>query len=730
MPTIKDIAREAGVSCGTVSNVLNKKGNVRADKIRFVEEAVQQLGYSINESAQTLRKKHKRSIALLVPDMLSRHYINFYESISNYVRSYDYAVEIYSTNNLFRHEKDWLQKMISANVNCIISFPTYIGSGELYNSIPNSIFLVLVGPRPRGVLRPYMHVSFDYRQIANDIVAYILHKSYRNIAVFVDSVRFSEAFVLTIMQGLEKAGVSVTIYGSTNRNAIVRAFDFSEQPQPFDAIITSNILRANTVYRTFSIVSPEKNPEIITLSSKNTIFEDEFTCVCLDYAKLGTLLAESMIQALDNQKEIESSIILGTEGLNKRKPAIPYFSKHPQLRVLASEGYCSETLQKLLPQFRRISGIDVNLSFYPVSESLRNISEAQSSQTDILISDVNYFSALSSRFYLQKNALPELWADLHADIDAQDTYFPDISKNSCCFSFNTACQMLFYRADLFAEQSVRRNFYEHYYKDLDTPKCLRDYDEITQHFNRSSNPISPILYGASMTSILSDSFLEELFLQIHAEGGSLKDTSGNIHFDSPEILHALRQHLQRLSSSNATNLKFISTAIDEFIRGNSALSVFSTANAPIFNDNRYSALADCVRSYDIPGKKPIINCDVIGILQGSRAVEEAASFMKWVFHDSISNILTLISGQPIRKSATINTEILPLYPWLKHFNRSLESGILLSEAYTPYLFTTPLKSELITAITNGYNKLDMLHASMARVQALYERIDSSERKRA
>ena len=68
-----------------------------------------------------------------------------------------------------------------------------------------------------------MHVSFDYKQIANDITEYILHKSYRNVAVFVDSVRFSETFVLTIMQNLEKAGVGITIYGSTNRNAIVRA---------------------------------------------------------------------------------------------------------------------------------------------------------------------------------------------------------------------------------------------------------------------------------------------------------------------------------------------------------------------------------------------------------------------------------------------------------------------------------------------------------------------------
>ncbi|MBZ4252004.1 LacI family DNA-binding transcriptional regulator, partial [Streptococcus pneumoniae] len=38
MVTIKDIARVSGVSHGTVSNVLNKKGNVSAAKIKLVEE--------------------------------------------------------------------------------------------------------------------------------------------------------------------------------------------------------------------------------------------------------------------------------------------------------------------------------------------------------------------------------------------------------------------------------------------------------------------------------------------------------------------------------------------------------------------------------------------------------------------------------------------------------------------------------------------------------------------
>lgn len=43
MATIIDVARMAGVSQGTASNVLNGKGNVSSEKIKAVEEAAKSL---------------------------------------------------------------------------------------------------------------------------------------------------------------------------------------------------------------------------------------------------------------------------------------------------------------------------------------------------------------------------------------------------------------------------------------------------------------------------------------------------------------------------------------------------------------------------------------------------------------------------------------------------------------------------------------------------------------
>ena len=80
MATIKDIAKKAGVAQGTVSNVLNGKGNVSSDKIRRVLEAARQLGYVPNERAALLRKGTNDCLALVMPDSRARQYEDFYFS--------------------------------------------------------------------------------------------------------------------------------------------------------------------------------------------------------------------------------------------------------------------------------------------------------------------------------------------------------------------------------------------------------------------------------------------------------------------------------------------------------------------------------------------------------------------------------------------------------------------------------------------------------------------------
>lgn len=66
---IRDVAERAGVSVGTVSNVLNHRDKVSPDAVRRVREAIAELGYVRNDAARQLRVGRSSTVGLVVLDV-------------------------------------------------------------------------------------------------------------------------------------------------------------------------------------------------------------------------------------------------------------------------------------------------------------------------------------------------------------------------------------------------------------------------------------------------------------------------------------------------------------------------------------------------------------------------------------------------------------------------------------------------------------------------------------
>ena len=66
--SVKDVAARAGVSLGTVSNVLNRPDRVSAATRSRVEQAMAELGFVRNESARQLRAGTSRTLAYVMLD--------------------------------------------------------------------------------------------------------------------------------------------------------------------------------------------------------------------------------------------------------------------------------------------------------------------------------------------------------------------------------------------------------------------------------------------------------------------------------------------------------------------------------------------------------------------------------------------------------------------------------------------------------------------------------------
>ena len=72
MANMKEIARLAGVSLGTVSHVLNNSARVREPMRQRVLKAVQDAGYQPSELARGLRRDKTDMIGMIIPDITNR----------------------------------------------------------------------------------------------------------------------------------------------------------------------------------------------------------------------------------------------------------------------------------------------------------------------------------------------------------------------------------------------------------------------------------------------------------------------------------------------------------------------------------------------------------------------------------------------------------------------------------------------------------------------------------
>jgi len=98
MPSIKDVARLAGVSVGTVSNVLNRPEMVAGDTRRRVEAAVAQLGYVRNGSARQLRAGRSRTIAVVALDLTNPFFIDVLSGVETAAQDVDVNVMVVNSS--------------------------------------------------------------------------------------------------------------------------------------------------------------------------------------------------------------------------------------------------------------------------------------------------------------------------------------------------------------------------------------------------------------------------------------------------------------------------------------------------------------------------------------------------------------------------------------------------------------------------------------------------------
>ena len=99
--TIRDVAREAGVSVATVSHALTGYTDISAKTRQKIQETARRLGYQPNVNGRNLASKRSNRIALIIPDLLKRDRrdqttFRMIQGVYSYCSSHSLEVAVYA----------------------------------------------------------------------------------------------------------------------------------------------------------------------------------------------------------------------------------------------------------------------------------------------------------------------------------------------------------------------------------------------------------------------------------------------------------------------------------------------------------------------------------------------------------------------------------------------------------------------------------------------------------
>lgn len=188
--TIKDIARETGLSLATISKYLNHKKIQEKNRIR-IEKAIEHLGYKPNRTAQVLRSKRTMTVAILISDLGNYFWGAVISSITQFFVKYGYTVITCSFYYDSQKETEAIQDLILRNIDGVIMLP-YNSMDDHYSLLQKeNIPVVVLDQTPDSIGRlPVDYVTSDNYNGGVLLARHLLGKGHKKIHIL-DSASYS-----------------------------------------------------------------------------------------------------------------------------------------------------------------------------------------------------------------------------------------------------------------------------------------------------------------------------------------------------------------------------------------------------------------------------------------------------------------------------------------------------------------------------------------------------------
>jgi LacI family repressor for deo operon, udp, cdd, tsx, nupC, and nupG len=323
--TLQDVARHAGVSVRTASNVVNDFVYVSEDTRAKVRRAVEELGYRPNLVAKALRQGRSKVIAIGVPELVAPYFSDLCGCVVEEAKRRSYTTIIEQTGGLPAEERQLLTRPGAAHlIDGLIFSPLGLGAEELLE-LGASTPLVLLGERVDD--GPFDHVGIDNVAAARMMTSHLFQLGRRRVAAIGHradpSGRTAQFRTEGYHQARKAAGAGfdeelvVPVARFSRADGAVAMDRLLDLPRPPDAVFCYGDLLALGALRR-ALKRGLRVPDDLAIAGFDDIEDGRFSTPSLttigpDKAELARLAVSQLLRRLDGDVGPPVSILVDFE---------------------------------------------------------------------------------------------------------------------------------------------------------------------------------------------------------------------------------------------------------------------------------------------------------------------------------------------------------------------------------------------------------------------------------
>lgn len=146
-PKLKDIAKRTGYSVNAISRALRDMPDIAEETKEKIKKVAQEMNYSPNHAAMSLRTNRSKSIGVIVSDIANPVFSDMVKGVEMTAKEAGYTIILGNSKEDYEEEKSVVETLISRNVDGIILVPTMKGKEVIETIKSRHIPLVLMGRR-------------------------------------------------------------------------------------------------------------------------------------------------------------------------------------------------------------------------------------------------------------------------------------------------------------------------------------------------------------------------------------------------------------------------------------------------------------------------------------------------------------------------------------------------------------------------------------------------------